>query len=120
MIRREITEQTEINGTNGKGLDQITSVCSVYFRLFRNLSSSLLLICSLTIAACAQDVPITPREPQKKKAQETAKVEQAPKPRLPADKNKFAIIISGIGGEAGYTKQFAEWTAKLHSALVER
>src|SRR5262245_34745157 len=136
MIRREVTEQTEI--TAGPQTSSVLVLLVLkdvpcpedkhagslrtgrYFRLFRNLSSSLLLICSLTIAACAQDVPIAPREPQKKKAQETAKVEQAPKPRLPADKNKFAIIISGIGGEAGYTKQFAEWTAKLHSALVER
>jgi hypothetical protein len=38
-MRREITEQTEINGTNGKDPDSNCSVCSVYFRLFRNLSS---------------------------------------------------------------------------------
>jgi hypothetical protein len=40
MKRREITEQTEINGTNGKIRVQILSVCSVYFRMFRNLSSA--------------------------------------------------------------------------------
>jgi Peptidase C13 family len=88
---------------------------------------SLFFICSVTLfaftlaaAACAQDVPIAPREPQKKNPQETAKVEPAPpQPRIPADNNKFAIIISGIGGEAEYTKQFAEWTGKLRGALVE-
>src|SRR5215813_5472421 len=39
IMRRESTEQTEINGINGiKNIE--FSVCSVYFRLFRTLSSA--------------------------------------------------------------------------------
>src|SRR5689334_7740791 len=34
-----------------------------------------------------------------------------------ADRNKFALIINGAGGEAAYAKQFEEWTTQLQSAL---
>jgi Peptidase C13 family len=101
--KRKIMEQTKKSNF---------SFVSLFFVCFVSLFA-------FTLAACAQDVPIEPSAPQKKKVQETAKAEQAPKERMPADTNKFAIIISGIGGEAGYTKQFAEWTAKLRSALVD-
>src|SRR5688572_11196166 len=36
------------------------------------------------------------------------------------DPNKFAVIINGPGGEPGYSKQFAEWTADLNSVLSKR
>ena len=35
-----------------------------------------------------------------------------------ADRNKYAIIISGASGEAAYAKQFAQWTLALRAALV--
>src|SRR5262245_4005370 len=35
-----------------------------------------------------------------------------------ADRNKYAVIIDGAGGEPAYVKQFAQWTATLHDALV--
>ncbi len=38
----------------------------------------------------------------------------------PVDPNKFAVIISGPGGEASYTKQFEEWTGQLSSVLSNR
>ena len=38
----------------------------------------------------------------------------------PADRNKYALIINGASGEAGYAKQFAQWTAALRGALVGR
>jgi hypothetical protein len=101
--KRKITEQTKKSKF---------SFGSLFFVCFVSLFA-------FTLAACAQDVPIAPSAPQKKKVQETAKVEQAPKEHMPADTNKYAIIISGIGGEPGYTKQFAEWTAKLRNALVD-
>jgi hypothetical protein len=37
-----------------------------------------------------------------------------------SDPNKFAVIINGPGGEAAYTKQFAEWTEQLNSLLSQR
>lgn len=36
------------------------------------------------------------------------------------DPNKYAVIISGPGGEASYTKQFEEWTGQLSSVLSDR
>ena len=36
------------------------------------------------------------------------------------DPNKFAVIINGPGGEAAYTKQFADWTTDLNSVLSKR
>lgn len=38
--------------------------------------------------------------------------------RPAADRNKYAIIINGASGEAGYAKQFAQWTVTLRAALV--
>jgi hypothetical protein len=40
--------------------------------------------------------------------------------RPAADRNKYAVIISGASGEAGYAKQFAQWTSSLRAALVGR
>lgn len=37
-----------------------------------------------------------------------------------ADPNKFALIINGASGEAGYAKQFEQWTASLRAALLGR
>ncbi len=39
---------------------------------------------------------------------------------LPPDLTKFALIISGISGEESYAKQFAQWSADLRQALIER
>jgi hypothetical protein len=40
------------------------------------------------------------------------------KPRPAADRNKYALIISGASGDAAYAKQFAQWTTALREALV--
>lgn len=47
-------------------------------------------------------------------------VESKPAQRLPADQNKYAVVISGISGEEQYGKKFAEWTAKLRTALLDK
>lgn len=41
-------------------------------------------------------------------------------PALPPDRNKHALIISGISGEEGYATQFGTWKERLRQALVER
>ncbi|MBV9929311.1 MAG: caspase family protein [Acidobacteria bacterium] len=40
--------------------------------------------------------------------------------RPAADPNKYAVILSGASGEEEYAKRFAQWTAALRRALVER
>ena len=47
--------------------------------------------------------------------------EAAPRPEakpLPADKNKFALVITGISGEEGYARTFGAATKRLYSALT--
>lgn len=39
--------------------------------------------------------------------------------KVPADPNKFAVIVVGAGGEAAYAKQFEQWTTELSSALSD-
>lgn len=80
----------------------------------RHFFSTFLWSVLLAIAACAQDVEPTPavRTPQTKPA-------ATPAPDT-ADRTKQAIIISGIGGEAAYSEQFAKWAGELRRALVER
>jgi hypothetical protein len=34
-----------------------------------------------------------------------------------ADPNKFAVIVTGAGGEPAYAKQFEQWTTELQAAL---
>jgi chorismate mutase len=90
--------------------------------LMRNLASTFLLLTLIGVTACAQDVPIVPEQQQKKKKPEEPKTEAsvAPvAPRMPADRNKFAIIISGISGEEVYARNFSEWTSRLRSSLTE-
>jgi hypothetical protein len=72
----------------------------------------------LAVTACAQDVPFTPA-PQEKPKKTKPAPDPTAAPRLPADRNKFALIISGISGEEVYAKRFAEWTDKLREALTE-
>jgi chorismate mutase len=89
--------------------------------LMRNLATKFLLLTLFGVTACAQDVPIVPEQQQQKKKTEEPKTEAsvAPvAPRMPADKNKFAVIISGISGEEVYAKNFSEWTSKLRSSLT--
>ena len=41
-------------------------------------------------------------------------------PLSPADRSKYAVIISGASGEAAYAKQFEQWSAALRAALLGR
>ncbi len=82
------------------------------------------LISLLAVSACAQDAPVPPVHQEKtgqdKTGQEKARTEKPAAPRLPADQNKHALIISGISGEEAYTVNFAKWTLELREALVEK
>jgi hypothetical protein len=87
--------------------------------VIRYLATTIILLALLTAAACAQDVPVAPRKTVAAKP-EDQKAESAQSTRLPPDPNKFAVIISGAGGDEAYSTRFAKWTADLRSALVER
>lgn len=80
------------------------------------------LVALLSLTACAQDVPVGPIRPQKKKPPTPAPavVERPTAPTLPPDRNKFAMIISGISGEEAYAKQFGGWTGSLRDALINQ
>jgi hypothetical protein len=45
---------------------------------------------------------------------------QAAKTQLAPDRNKYAVIINGASGEESYSKQFAQWTTQLRTALTGR
>ena len=84
---------------------------------FRVLPTLLL----ISVSACAQSVP--PGGPQKKTATATspAVATQTPQtPALPSDKSKFAIILSGVGGEEAYSQQFSKWASNLQATLIGR
>ncbi|MFN0087003.1 MAG: hypothetical protein ACKVX9_16550 [Blastocatellia bacterium] len=83
----------------------------------RSLFSTTFLLIALTAAACAQDVPIV-RPPQRPAEESPRKPARPAMPRLPPDQNKFAVVITGIGGEEAYSKQFSAWTASLKSKLL--
>ena len=87
--------------------------------MIRYFFTTTILLALLAGAACAQGVPVAPKKPAAAK-QEGQKAEATSAPRLPADPSKFAVIISGIGGDETYSTRFAKWTADLRAALVER
>jgi hypothetical protein len=87
--------------------------------VIRYLFTTTILLALVTGAACAQDVPIAPKKPVAAK-QEGPKAEASSSPRLPPDPNKFAVVISGIGGDEAFSTRFAKWAGDLRSALVER
>jgi hypothetical protein len=87
--------------------------------VIRYLFTTTILLALVTGAACAQDVPVAPKNPVAAK-QEDRKAEAPSSPRLPPDPNKFAVIISGIGGDEAYSTRFAKWAGDLRSGLVER
>ncbi len=87
--------------------------------MIRNLITTIILLTLIAGAACAQDVPITPNKPAAS-TQDDKKAAATPTPKLPPDRSKFAVIISGIGGEETYMTRFSKWTADLRAALIER
>ncbi|MBO0857073.1 MAG: hypothetical protein J2P21_01180 [Chloracidobacterium sp.] len=87
--------------------------------VIRYFAISIILLAPLGGAACAQDVPVAPRKPAAAKPEEQ-KVEAPRAPKLPPDLSKFAVIISGIGGDETYSSRFAKWTSDLRSALIGR
>lgn len=85
-----------------------------------------ILMSSLLCAAIACGQPAATQSPQQPAAPATTqnselKTQNSPNsPKAPADPSKFAVIISGIGGEEAYQKQFAKWSADLRHALSDR
>jgi hypothetical protein len=75
---------------------------------------------SLTTLACAQDVPVRAPQPPTATIPAPAAQQAAVPQRLPADLNKYAIVLTGISGEEIYAKQFATWTTKLRAALLDK
>jgi len=73
---------------------------------------------SFVVSACGQDVPVVQKPQGEEKAREAPASLAKPAQKLPADKNKAAVIITGIGGEELYVNKFAEWTNKLRDSLT--
>src|SRR6266850_3137415 len=52
--------------------------------------------------------------------QDNAQAKPAAKKQAPADPNKFAIVVSGVGGEEAYTKKFTAQASKLYEGLTSQ
>src|SRR5437879_5361018 len=50
--------------------------------------------------------------------QDDSQNKAAAKKQAPADPNKFAIIVAGVGGEEAYTKKFTAQASKLYEGLT--
>jgi hypothetical protein len=87
--------------------------------VIRYFATTIILLALLSGVACAQDVPVAPKKADAAKP-EGQKAESDSSPRLPPDPNKFAVIISGIGGDEAFSTRFSKWRADLRAALVER
>ena len=73
---------------------------------------------SFVTLACAQDGPARTQQTAGTTTASAPATQQATTAQpLPADRNKYAVIITGISGEETYAKQFATWTDKLRTTL---
>lgn len=82
----------------------------------RNSCTTLILLGLLAVSACAQEVPVAAPPPRKQEATQAAQ----PAAKLPPDRRKFAVVITGIGGEDAYVEKFGGWKDRLRQALVNR
>lgn len=73
-------------------------------------------LCLLCAVACAQAA----KAPAPTQTQPTNAAPATPAPKLVPDPNKYALIISGVGGEEEYSKQFAKWSNEIKKALTEK
>src|SRR6185503_12355158 len=76
-----------------------------------------LIALSLALCACAR-AQRQPESPQAKQPEAQAKPQSEKKPARPADPNKFAIVVAGVGGEESYTKKFTAQAMRLSEALT--
>ncbi len=95
--------------TNERKLQTLTIM-----NIARRYIEALLFVFLLTRLACAQ----TPDSISQSRRSENASIASAKASPPPADRNKFAVIISGASGDAAYEKQFAKWTTSLVTALT--
>ena len=70
--------------------------------------------CLFLTSACAQTAKVP--------AQAQAAIPQAPTPAPKSipDPNKFAFIITGIGGEEEFVGKFAKWSGELKTTLLDK
>ena len=76
-----------------------------------------LIALSLVLCACAR-AQRQPESAQAKQPDAQAKPQTEKKPARPADPNKFAIVVAGVGGEEAYTKKFTAQAMRLSEALT--
>src|SRR5262245_1725553 len=75
----------------------------------------------LLLCSCALQADQGNRQQQEnanKTRQGEAKPPEVRKPAAPADPNKFALVVAGVGGEEAYTKKFTAQATKLYDILT--
>ncbi len=78
-------------------------------------ASTLLLICVL-LCACGHSA--APQSPSSSAA--SAQAEASKPQRATVDPKKFAIIVSGVGGEEAYTKKFTTQASQIYDAFTNK
>lgn len=59
--------------------------------------------------------------PQQENSSSAGQTDTQPKPaakKAPADLNKFALVVAGVGGEEAYTRKFTAQATRLYESLV--
>ena len=86
----------------------------------RHSLATLFWLMTLASLACAQTPPVRSQQPVTPVTPTAESKPAAATLKLPADLNKYAVVITGISGEEVYAKQFATWTTKLRTALLDK
>lgn len=79
----------------------------------------ILAVLGLCSCAFSADRGTPPQQQNAAPAPQTdSKPAVAKKPSAPVDKNKFALVVAGVGGEEAYTRKFTAQATRLYEALT--
>ena len=81
-------------------------------------SAFFLLLIGLCSCALSADRGANPQQNTTPARQDDSQNKPPPKQPAPADPNKFAIVVAGVGGEEAYTKKFSGQAARLCEGLT--
>ena len=102
----------------GHPLRKLCVLCVSAAKSLAGLSYSSLALC-LAFSSCGAGASRNFNAQQTSPEAQTKPVAEK-KPRAPVDPNKFALVVTSVGGEEAYTKKFTGQATRLYDALANQ
>jgi hypothetical protein len=102
----------------GNRLRKLCALCASAVKPLAGLSYSSLALC-LAFSSCGAGASRNSNAQQASPEAQTKPVAEK-KPRAAVDPNKFALVVTSVGGEEAYTKKFTGQATRLYDALTNQ